>query len=140
MGTNFSYFNFIAPGSYWADRVSRQLDFVKLLIESNHNLPKKPLEECVSFLKKALVKEGAFTKEVALKGEEILSPYYKEAKTFTIHAIGHAHIDMNWMWGMHETVSVVLETFRTMLKLLEEYPQFTFSQSQAATYPYCRAL
>lgn len=134
MGTNFSYFNFIAPGSYWADRVSRQLDFVKLLIESNHNLPKKPLEECVSFLKKALVKEGAFTKEVALKGEEILSPYYKEAKTFTIHAIGHAHIDMNWMWGMHETVSVVLETFRTMLKLLEEYPQFTFSQSQAATY------
>ena len=38
------------------------------------------------------------------------------------------------MWPWHETVAVTLETFRTMLKLLEEYPQFTFSQSQASVY------
>ena len=41
---------------------------------------------------------------------------------------------MNWMWGMPETVGVVIDTFQTMLNLLEEYPDFIFSQSQASTY------
>ncbi len=134
MSTNLSYLSFLPPGSYYVDRISRQLDFVKLLIESKNELPKEPFQEAVNFVKKALEEEGALTKESAFKCEKILAPYHEVAKTFTIHCIGHAHIDMNWMWGMHETISVVLETFRTMLKLLDEYPQFTFSQSQAATY------
>jgi alpha-mannosidase len=41
---------------------------------------------------------------------------------------------MNWMWGWHETVLLTLETFRTVLRLLEEYPSCTFSQSQASVY------
>lgn len=38
------------------------------------------------------------------------------------------------MWGYDETVAVVLDTTRTVLKLLEEYPDFLFSQSQASVY------
>lgn len=56
------------------------------------------------------------------------------AKSYVVHAAGHAHIDMNWMWGWPETVAITLDTFRTILRLLEEYPEFHFSQSQASCY------
>ena len=41
---------------------------------------------------------------------------------------------MNWMWSWHETVASTVATFQTMLKLMEEYPDFCFSQSQASVY------
>ena len=63
-----------------------------------------------------------------------LSPMAGEAKEYDITCAAHAHIDMNWMWGYQETASVVVDTFRTMLTLMEEYPEFTFSQSQASVY------
>ena len=44
------------------------------------------------------------------------------------------HIDMNWMWGFQETAALTVDTFRTMLELMERYPDFTFSQSQASVY------
>ena len=57
-----------------------------------------------------------------------------EAKQYRILFAAHAHIDMNWMWGLPETVSVVIDTLQTMLNLMKEYPDFVFSQSQASTY------
>ena len=55
-------------------------------------------------------------------------------KDITINLAGHAHIDMNWLWLWPETVDVCKNTFTTICKLMEEYPGFTFSQSQPATY------
>ncbi len=69
--------------------------------------------------------------------EQAMSPMAETAKSYKLHMVAHAHIDMNWQWGYQETVNVTLDTFRTMLRLMEEYPQFTFSQSQASTYAIC---
>lgn len=63
-----------------------------------------------------------------------LAPVAEETKKKTVHLIGHAHIDMNWFWSMEETRQVVARDFDTMTKLLEEYPEFKFSQSQCAVY------
>ncbi|MGD2295420.1 MAG: glycoside hydrolase family 38 C-terminal domain-containing protein [Candidatus Aminicenantes bacterium] len=68
------------------------------------------------------------------EAEDILSPIGQAAKTHTIHCVGHAHIDMNWMWSWPETVSVTHDTFTTVLKLMEEFPDFCFTQSQASVY------
>jgi alpha-mannosidase len=38
------------------------------------------------------------------------------------------------MWGYQETVSVTLATIRTMLDMMNEFPNFIFSQSQASVY------
>ena len=65
---------------------------------------------------------------------KLLLPLQKDAKAYRIHCIAHAHIDMNWMWGFQETVSVTVDTFRTVLDLMREYPDLTFAQSQASTY------
>ncbi|MBN1246752.1 MAG: alpha-mannosidase [Anaerolineae bacterium] len=66
--------------------------------------------------------------------ESILAPLSEAAKARTLYLAGHAHIDMNWMWSWPETVSVTLDTFRTMLDLLETFPEFHFSQSQGSVY------
>jgi len=41
---------------------------------------------------------------------------------------------MNWMWPWQETVSVAHDTFSTVDRLMDEFPEFRFSQSQASTY------
>jgi alpha-mannosidase len=66
--------------------------------------------------------------------EQSLSPIAHLAKTYTIYCAGHGHIDMNWMWSWPETVAVTNDTFATVLKLMDEFPQFHFSQSQASVY------
>jgi alpha-mannosidase len=73
-------------------------------------------------------------KSAVADAEEILRPLAKLAKTYTVHCVGHAHIDMNWMWSWPETVALTIDTFGTVLRLMEEYPDFRFSQSQASTY------
>ena len=83
----------------------------------------------------AILKEnGALGKSDVLQIEAMLAPMAGVAKEYIAHCIGHAHIDMNWMWGYNETACVTLDTFRTVLKLMDEYPDFTFAQSQASTY------
>lgn len=72
--------------------------------------------------------------EVVKKAEDVLYPIGKVAKEYTIHCCGHAHIDMNWMWPWQETVNVAHDTFMTVNTLMEEFPEFHFSQSQASTY------
>ncbi|MFA5863908.1 MAG: glycoside hydrolase family 38 C-terminal domain-containing protein [Phycisphaerae bacterium] len=72
------------------------------------------------------------------RAEKILDPIGKVAKTYTIHCVGHAHIDMNWMWSWPETVAVTNDTFITVLKLMDEFPGFCFSQSQASVYALMR--
>lgn len=70
--------------------------------------------------------------------ENALQPLAAAAKTFKVHCVGHAHIDMNWMWGWPETVMTTLDSFRTVLTLMEEFPDFKFSQSQASVYEIVR--
>jgi len=50
----------------------------------------------------------------------------------TLHLTGNSHIDAAWLWPWTETVDVVKRTFGTALQLMDEYPQYTYSQSAAA--------
>jgi alpha-mannosidase len=72
--------------------------------------------------------------EIVREAEEILAPIGEAARSYTIHCCGHAHIDMNWMWPWAETVSVSHDTFATVDRLMDEFPDFKFSQSQASVY------
>jgi alpha-mannosidase len=78
--------------------------------------------------------EENITKGILLEAENNLEPIKEEAKKFEVFYVAHAHIDMNWRWRYDETVAITLDTFRTMLNLIEEYPDFKFSQSQASCY------
>ncbi|MCP4399844.1 MAG: alpha-mannosidase [bacterium] len=49
-------------------------------------------------------------------------------------AIGHAHMDLAWLWPIRETIRKGGRTFATVLRLLDEYPEFIFAASQPQLY------
>ena len=53
-----------------------------------------------------------------------------------ITAAGHAHIDVAWLWTLEQTRQKSRRSFTNVLRLLEQYPSFTFTQSQPQLYEY----
>ena len=48
--------------------------------------------------------------------------------------IGHTHIDVAWWWTVAQTREKVARSFATVLKLMEEYPNYKFMSSQPVLY------
>lgn len=59
---------------------------------------------------------------------DALRPLLRQA---TFHLSGNSHIDAAWLWPWTETVDVVHRTFGTALQLMNEYPDYTYTQSAA---------
>jgi len=51
-----------------------------------------------------------------------------------MHLVGHSHLDLVFMWPYREYIRKVGRTHATMLRLMEQYPDFKFSQSSAKIY------
>jgi alpha-mannosidase len=53
------------------------------------------------------------------------------ASAHRVIATGHAHIDTAWLWPMRETIRKCTRTFASAVRLMDEYPEYRFSCSQA---------
>lgn len=76
-----------------------------------------------------------------LEGRKVLreSLAAKNGSTAPVfYAIGHAHLDLAWLWPMAETYRKTARTFAAQLRLLDEYPDYKYIQSQPAAYEMCR--
>ncbi|MBN1563618.1 MAG: alpha-mannosidase [Anaerolineae bacterium] len=51
-----------------------------------------------------------------------------------VHAMGHAHIDVAWLWPLRVTRGKAQRTFTTALALMEQFPAYTFTQTQPHLY------
>lgn len=75
------------------------------------------------------------------RAREVLAPALAAHNGSTapvFYAIGNAHLDLAWLWPMAETHRKTARTFAAQLRLLEEYPNYMFLQSQPASYMMCR--
>ncbi len=52
--------------------------------------------------------------------------------------VGHAHIDVAWLWRIKEVKRKSARTFATALALMDEYPHYHFVQSQPQLYAFVR--
>ena len=52
--------------------------------------------------------------------------------------IANSHLDYAWLWPIDETRRKTARTFAAVLRLLKEYPEAKFLQSQCAEYELCR--
>ena len=52
--------------------------------------------------------------------------------------LGHTHIDVAWLWRLRQTRDKTSRSFATVLKLMEEYPDYRFMSSQAQLYEFIR--
>lgn len=56
----------------------------------------------------------------------------------TIHAVGHTHIDVAWLWRLKHTREKAARSFSTALRLMERYPDYIFQQGQPQLYAYIK--
>lgn len=51
---------------------------------------------------------------------------------------GHSHLDVAWLWTVKEIHRKCARTFSNNVSLMKEYPDFRFTQSQAAVYSFVK--
>lgn len=124
----------ITPPSSMIRRILAEIEFSINLSRENEGKFDGYIQEALSYLTAQMDEDGVLTNSACRMAEEVLLPIAPLAKEYKLILAGHAHIDMNWMWAWHETVAATLATFRTMLTIMKEYPEFCFSQSQSAVY------
>ncbi len=126
----------------WLDRAARGLEYdVRTLLSLTEQLP-----------------EGRTRRERVLRGlnevadawaggdgideclgitKRLLAPR-ADAGAPRVYSIGHAHLDLGWLWPTRETRRKGGRTFSTALRLMEEYPEYRFGASQAQLYEWVR--
>ncbi len=120
--------------SEFSERIVSELVYLDGISKVNGDRYNRLIEVAADHLFSCIDADGVITKRAVYETEELLSPMADAAKAYDLLFIAHAHIDMNWMWGYNETAAVTVDTFRTVLDLMDEYPELTFAQSQASTY------
>jgi alpha-mannosidase len=123
-----------ASSGYWSKRIVAQIDFAQKLSVLEGDMYRPEIELALELMNTAIDTEGVLSKTTCLQVEHALAPVAESAKKLQLLCVSHAHIDMNWQWSYAETTAITLDTLRTVLLLLEEYPEFTFAQSQASVY------
>ena len=63
---------------------------------------------------------------------------YGKFEEATCWAVGHTHIDVAWLWRLRQSRDKACRSFSTVLKLMEEYPEYKFMSSQAQLYEYVK--
>ena len=124
----------VSGTNYWAGRLSAELCYMACLSSTKDHIYDARLEEGADCLLEALNRNHTIGKADGEAVEAMLADLSPAAKALKVYCVSHAHIDMNWMWGFQETAAVTVDTFRTVLNLMKDYPDFTFAQSQASTY------
>jgi len=56
-----------------------------------------------------------------------------------VTAVGNAHIDSAWLWPIRETKRKCARTFANAVRLMDDYPAYRFSASQAQQYAWIKA-
>ncbi|MGV3614787.1 MAG: alpha-mannosidase [Fimbriimonas sp.] len=58
----------------------------------------------------------------------------------TMGIVGHSHIDTAWLWPISETWRKLARTYSSVLSLMDQYPEFRFTQSAPYHYDVVRRL
>lgn len=106
----------LPAGSARKERIYRALSDVSLLLTE---LSDQRVAEARRILGKELAMRG---------GDPVL----------TISAIGHAHIDLAWLWPIRETIRKGARSFSTVLRMMERYPDYVFGASQPQLYDWMK--
>ena len=64
--------------------------------------------------------------------------YGKDDAEVTAHCVGHTHIDVAWLWRLRQTRDKTGRSFATVLKMMEEFPEYKFMSPQAQLYDYVK--
>jgi alpha-mannosidase len=84
---------------------------------------------------------GAFTPERLAEARAVLARVLGKrggTPSLSISAIGHAHMDLGWLWPIRETKRKGARTFSTALANIERYGDYVFAASQAQYFQWMK--
>ncbi|MBO4377836.1 MAG: alpha-mannosidase, partial [Clostridia bacterium] len=111
----------VDPESLRADKIAEALEQATLIVDFEQSLEKR-----IESYKAA---------------REALKPVLNAVNGSTVpvfYAIGNSHLDLAWLWPMAETHRKTARTFAAQLRLIDEYPDYRYLQSQPASYVMCK--
>ncbi|MFD0671150.1 glycoside hydrolase family 38 C-terminal domain-containing protein [Cohnella sp. GCM10027633] len=79
----------------------------------------------------------------AHRGREILAPLLECVNGSTspkLYMMGQSHLDIAWLWPIEETKRKIARTMSNQLALLEEYPEYRYTQSQPYLFDMAKRL
>jgi alpha-mannosidase len=93
------------------------------VLDTRHPVPGERFYESVPGAYMALVDQ------ISLAGDPL---------NVRVHAVGHAHIDIAWLWTTDIGGDKAVRSFYTALHLMEQYPEYVYAQSQPQLYEFVR--
>nr|WP_290221811.1 alpha-mannosidase [Trichocoleus desertorum] len=70
---------------------------------------------------------------------QTLQPFSDWIKQRQICLLGHAHLDLAWLWPVSETWEAAERTFKSALQLQQDFPELIFCHSTPALYAWIEA-
>ncbi|MFC5532607.1 alpha-mannosidase [Cohnella yongneupensis] len=80
---------------------------------------------------------------VALQGRAILNPLLACVNGSTapkLFMMGQSHLDIAWLWPIEETKRKIARTMSNQLALLDQYPEYRYTQSQPYLFDLAKRL
>ncbi len=130
----------ISGENHWTRRFSAEMTYMSTLSSTKNGEYDARIAEAADYVLSKKAENGAVTKADVLEAEKMLEDLSAEAKKLKVICAAHAHIDMNWMWGYQETAAVTVDTFRTMLDLMNEYPEYKLTSAHPEQKPCCSTV
>jgi alpha-mannosidase len=85
--------------------------------------------------------DEASLKQSSIAANKVLKPLLDckaEDSALTMAVVGHSHIDAAWKWPFRETRRKCSRTFSSQLRLMEQYPEYIYTQGQALLYSFVK--
>ncbi|MBQ8375301.1 MAG: alpha-mannosidase [Clostridia bacterium] len=125
------YFDLAAP-----------LDALRILDQKSNEyiLSATVLERAINLIDFRMDHSEAFFNSLEAAREYLYGQYYHKlcGSDQTVNCVGHTHIDVAWMWTLDQTKEKIERSFSTVLKLMDEYPEYKFMSSQPQLYAYLK--
>ncbi|GAB6168305.1 alpha-mannosidase [Clostridium carnis] len=133
------------------DMASRELYFnLKVPVDVCKELDKEDknridmitvLNDAINLVDLRRPKSKEYDESVKLANEFLNDKFYGELcghEDVIATCVGHTHIDVAWLWTVAQTREKVARSFSTVLKLMEEYPEYIFMSSQPQLYKFLK--
>ncbi len=122
---------------YWNLKVP--VDVCKELDEEDKNRVDMitVLNDAINLIDLRKPKSEEYDRSIKQSNEFLNEKFYGELcghEDVVATCVGHTHIDVAWLWTVAQTREKVARSFSTVLKLMEEYPEYIFMSSQPQLY------
>ncbi|MGK7962616.1 alpha-mannosidase [Crocosphaera sp.] len=124
-----SSYNTIDPG-FVADEIAVLLNYFSKFEPEKLEL----LEKTLNQINWNNIDDRSNFNEQLLKIRTQLQSFSHDIKQRHFNIVGHAHLDMAWLWTVDETWEVAERTFRSVVNLQQEFNHLTFCHTTPVLY------